>query len=312
VDLYIFPGNNPVNNTDPSGMISPEELAELEAYARFFGERVGGAGGQDLATLYWSLHWHEREKDRLFNEGKDISEEWETVKYFKRTIADATAKFWQRRIDVGGALYEAGTAEGARERDILWDLRNVIGDDKSLRANKFQELLALYGGGVAAHNALLKERGFAFRRDMMASIMSMGLTMRVIQFAGGAWNIPGAPEPPAFGNPSRVVSPGVPATKTVVQNMQHEQVAGYNVVGTRGLIGKTYQWNVHGLQGSGSLSGLVRAMEAEARAAGATRIQISGHQIENSGFFNARIAERYGFRFRQLDDKTILLEKVLE
>lgn len=64
-------------------------------------------------------------------------------------------------------------------------------------------------------------------------------------------------------------------------------------------------------KGATSLRGLVNALEAEARAAGASELRIVGHAVINEGFFNARIAQRFGFVFRRINDETIELVKVL-
>ena len=58
------------------------------------------------------------------------------------------------------------------------------------------------------------------------------------------------------------------------------------------------------------LRSLIESFEAEALAAGASRLRISGHAVINKGFTPA-VAKRYGFAFEQVNDETILLTKEL-
>lgn len=65
-------------------------------------------------------------------------------------------------------------------------------------------------------------------------------------------------------------------------------------------------------KGASALRGLTNALEAEARAAGAKELRTIGHAVINDGFLNPRIAERFGFSFRRINDGTIELLKVFE
>jgi hypothetical protein len=81
------------------------------------------------------------------------------------------------------------------------------------------------------------------------------------------------------------------------------------------LVGTTFQRNVLLIEaekkGASSLRGLVNAFEKEARAAGATRLDITGHAIVNKGFFSPALAQRFGFQFRRINEQTIELVKEL-
>ncbi len=94
-----------------------------------------------------------------------------------------------------------------------------------------------------------------------------------------------------------------------------EKIAGFSIEGTKGLVGTTFNRNIFGLwadtKGATSIGGLFRAIEGEAREAGAKRISIVGSYIINPKLFNATIAERYGYTFRKINDETIVLWKDL-
>ncbi|WP_426479447.1 hypothetical protein ACP3T3_08410 [Chryseobacterium sp. CBSDS_008] len=68
-----------------------------------------------------------------------------------------------------------------------------------------------------------------------------------------------------------------------------ENVGGYTIYGTKGLVGNTFNRNIFLLEASGSksLSGLrslVGSMEKEALGAGASKISIYGSSVINKGF----------------------------
>ncbi len=81
-------------------------------------------------------------------------------------------------------------------------------------------------------------------------------------------------------------------------------------------MGDSYARNIFLIEaerkGASSLRGLANALEAEARAAGARELRIIGHAVINDGFLNPRIAQRFGFTFRRINDETIELLKVLD
>jgi hypothetical protein len=45
---------------------------------------------------------------------------------------------------------------------------------------------------------------------------------------------------------------------------------------------------------------------------GARELRIIGHAVINEGFLNPRIAQRFGFTFRRINDETIELVKILD
>lgn len=78
----------------------------------------------------------------------------------------------------------------------------------------------------------------------------------------------------------------VPMSENLFANGTGRTVAGYEVYGNSGLVGNTYNVNVLGLyaqDGSQGLRALSSALKAEAQAAGASRISISGNTIINPG-----------------------------
>ncbi|HVX91250.1 MAG TPA: hypothetical protein VHC20_06550 [Candidatus Paceibacterota bacterium] len=104
----------------------------------------------------------------------------------------------------------------------------------------------------------------------------------------------------------------IPAVDAVYAGATERLVAGYNVWGTAGRVGSTYNVNVLGLyatEGSQGLGALVGALRAEAAAAGASRISIQGLAIINEGLagLSARAAARFGLQLERVNGNTIIL-----
>ncbi|MBL8151505.1 MAG: RHS repeat-associated core domain-containing protein [Blastocatellia bacterium] len=95
-----------------------------------------------------------------------------------------------------------------------------------------------------------------------------------------------------------------------------ENIGGFKIFGSKGLVGNVFNRNVFLIEaekkGASSLSGLVKNLEDEARSAGAKELRIIGTSIVNTGFFNAKIAKRFGFTFRRINNETIELSKKLD
>lgn len=94
-----------------------------------------------------------------------------------------------------------------------------------------------------------------------------------------------------------------------------ELVKGFWIHGSKGLFGATWLRAILNIEavkpGRSPLRELLQALEAEARAAGASRLSIIGHAIRNTGFLNPEIARRFGFQFRQINAYTVELTKEL-
>ena len=93
-----------------------------------------------------------------------------------------------------------------------------------------------------------------------------------------------------------------------------ERVAGYEILGTKGLVGSTYQRNIiqirTGAKGIVPLRRLINELEKEARDAGATSLRIVGSYIVNKRLFNPEVARRLGFEFHRINNSVIELVKV--
>lgn len=104
----------------------------------------------------------------------------------------------------------------------------------------------------------------------------------------------------------------VPMSENLFANGTSRTVAGYEVYGNAGLVGNTYNVNVLGLyaqDGSQGLRALSSAFKAEAQAAGASRISISGNTIINPGIsgLSPAAAQRFGFQLQNINSQTIIL-----
>ncbi len=89
-------------------------------------------------------------------------------------------------------------------------------------------------------------------------------------------------------------------------------VAGYAVNGTAGLVGSTYNinlWALYRTAGAEGLPALLSAFKAEAAAAGASNISISGSAIINSGLMNisSSAAARFGITVQPISSDSIII-----
>lgn len=57
---------------------------------------------------------------------------------------------------------------------------------------------------------------------------------------------------------------------------------------------------------------LIGAIEAEARARGASEVVIRGSEVLNNKLFNPKIAERMGYIYKEIDSQTFELIKKLK
>ena len=89
-------------------------------------------------------------------------------------------------------------------------------------------------------------------------------------------------------------------------------VAGYEVAGTAGLAGDTYNMNVWALYRTGDSEGLSKLLTTfidEAKAAGASKISITGTNIINAGIASITPgqAARFGLTVEKINASTIML-----
>jgi len=94
-----------------------------------------------------------------------------------------------------------------------------------------------------------------------------------------------------------------PMADAAFQTGTIRNVAGYELGGNAGLVGNTYNVNLWGLYATENAQGpfaLVNALNAEASAAGASQISITGNAVVKAG--------RLGFQFQQINPTTILLQ----
>ena len=89
-------------------------------------------------------------------------------------------------------------------------------------------------------------------------------------------------------------------------------LAGYEIAGTAGLVGKTYNvnlWALYATPSSKGLGSLVNALRGEAAAAGASQISITGTAIINPGIANisSAAAARFGLELTKVSESTIIL-----
>jgi hypothetical protein len=156
VNLYIFPGNDPVNKTDPFGRISPEEEAALlqeamtyDEYAETEGYAVGGVRDA-LINLYVA----EKKKDAQAAAGLDYSDDWEVVKILRAEVAAEKKKALYALAQSMAGKEPAGN-RGRIAQDLLTDIKNAIDSgDTSTYNRRVWDLETFWAGGPEA----LRER----------------------------------------------------------------------------------------------------------------------------------------------------------
>jgi hypothetical protein len=94
-----------------------------------------------------------------------------------------------------------------------------------------------------------------------------------------------------------------------------ERIGGFRILGEKGLRGKTFEREIWGIKsiekptterGVGPVLQLFRDLTAEARAAGATELRITGRVVRNKNILKlGPLVERRGGTFRQTDEMTV-------
>ena len=98
-----------------------------------------------------------------------------------------------------------------------------------------------------------------------------------------------------------------------------EQVAGFQVTGGKAMLGTVFIRRITMLQNPAGpqlswagLESVIGAFEAEARAAGATELRITGLAVDNPGFARMpRTWAQYGYTYTQFGGSTFEIVKPL-
>ncbi|MFV0536236.1 MAG: RHS repeat domain-containing protein [Dysgonomonas sp.] len=91
-------------------------------------------------------------------------------------------------------------------------------------------------------------------------------------------------------------------------------VAGYEVWGTKGLVGNTFNMNIFYLENTGLGTNMVRflrTMENEAISAGASKISIYGSSVINPRLLNNGAVSRLGYTYEEIG-QSVILQKTLK
>lgn len=94
-----------------------------------------------------------------------------------------------------------------------------------------------------------------------------------------------------------------------------ENIQGYSIYGTKGIVGNTFNRNIFLLEATGEkgVSGfrqLIGSLETEALKSRADKISIYGAAVINKGFLNPNIAARFGYSFKSYNSG-VLFKKTL-
>ncbi|SKD09162.1 RHS repeat-associated core domain-containing protein [Chitinophaga ginsengisegetis] len=177
------------------------------------------------------------------------------------------------------------------------------------------------GGGAVANAYIDQQAGYwsNHRVDQNGNVQSMPASGRADYVPVEALLVPLPPIVSLFGGAAKVVRGGALVSMTEETFSQAlfkgaEKMGNYEIWGTKGLVGNTFNRNIFYLDATKkSLSGLrvlMGNMEAEAIGAGANKISIYGSSVINKGFLNPKIAERFGYSFEQ-SGSGVFMQKVL-
>lgn len=103
------------------------------------------------------------------------------------------------------------------------------------------------------------------------------------------------------------------ATFKVVVEQGPRNIAGYELYATEGLVGSVYNYNIFSVKrlAGNSFREFVAALEQKAVASGANKVSIAGLSIMNKGFLNKSVARRFGYTMDVINEKTVILQKIL-
>jgi hypothetical protein len=307
------------------------------------------AGPFELGRFYIGNGWVFRQADaqlRPIMEGPPLAEVYDDADYISRTLDGAEeafvelyhamGQFLTRPSDSIAALQHlpAGVAALiASSPEYLERLRYMTRGEQVKALSKLTtHLLVTFGtaggttsmltralGGLEATVpvlSLLAEGALVLERVMVpvgkaGTVLSGGPGAAIILYQVG----PGGGGTAASETPRGQMRPAAEELLQQATRLPPERLNGFRIFGNKGLVGQTFQRNIllieAEVKGAVSLRQLIAAFEAEARAAGASRLSITGHAVINQGFLNPAIAQRYGFVFRLINKDTIELVKEL-
>ncbi|MGN8037653.1 RHS repeat domain-containing protein [Chitinophaga sp. 22321] len=195
-------------------------------------------------------------------------------------------------------------------------INTAIGHTVNFRSN------GRVDGGSAVANAYIDQQAAfwsSHRVDEHGNIQFMRASGRADYVPVESLLVPLPPIASLFGGAAKVIRGGALVSMTEETFGQAlfkgaEKMGNYEIWGTKGLVGNTFNRNIFLLDATKkSVSGLrvlINNMEAEAIGAGANKISIYGSSVINKGFLNPKIAERFGYSFEQ-SGSGVFMQKVL-
>jgi hypothetical protein len=106
------------------------------------------------------------------------------------------------------------------------------------------------------------------------------------------------------------------ADAELVMGSGMQALAGFNIAGSWGMVEDTYTMNIALMSNPtkvGQFGALSDALVAQAQAAGANQISVTGSMVSNPQFadpeFMGALASRYGWTYQQIDSSTFNLTR---
>jgi hypothetical protein len=109
-------------------------------------------------------------------------------------------------------------------------------------------------------------------------------------------------------------SPPVPSFSGIKLVKAGQTIKDFYVYGSKLMKGTSYIRNIEGLGSlapTASIPSLLKALETEAKAAGATKIILNGINVVEPRLMNADAARRLGYTYEQISENSIQLIKSL-
>ncbi|MBV8326508.1 MAG: RHS repeat-associated core domain-containing protein [Chryseobacterium sp.] len=296
---FAYADNNPIMIIDPDGRLNMHLINGFLSNSQSdvtwyntgggFSSTAGASVDYDGNTINWS---HGYTTSILANVGVNL--EYVNIPSIE---LKGSSFFWALKIQQHVNSYmERWNAKS----DFEWDRMKIVARLNDHGVN--------YVGGAGDPIGIF---------DVVGQVMSTWKPEnRYLAMAAGIIGAVALKKPGLAGAESKAVVNLTEETFSQALMKGAENVGGYSIYGTKGLVGNTFNRNIFLLEASGSksLSGLrslVGNMEKEALGTGANKISIYGSSVINKGFLNPNIAARFGYTFEQLGNG-VVLQKTLK
>ncbi len=328
---FEYANNSPMNFVDPSGLASEGDVPPLTDSEKDFLDLreqywCGDEDESDAAQRELASRFHikdEADMDALawmINDGIPSPPGWPDKSPWSpppsshQTPAPAAPSHHASGVAYGGPVVTNSPAANGGEKSEF----DVMGE---ARADALFRLgLGLDGWSEYRHSFDAPGAGSDIKAFVGGYSMAASLPFMLATDGLGAGEFLAADAGADFGGGAADVSANASESGTGLVPMEDasyyggtlRNIAGYEVAGSSGLVGNTYNMNIWGLYSttdSEGLFSLANAIRNEASAAGALDVSITGNAIINQSIMNVSptMAARLGFDIELVNSETIIL-----